>query len=35
MAAADEPLLIAVATKKAAEMAELNAILTAATNGKQ
>lgn len=32
MAAADGPLLIAAATKKAAEMAGLNSILTATTN---
>lgn len=35
MAAADGPLLVSAATKKAAEMADLNSILTAATNGKQ
>lgn len=35
MAAVDGPLLISAATKKAAEMADLNFILTAATNGKQ
>lgn len=35
MAAADGSLLIAAATKKAAEMAGLNSILTGATNGNQ
>lgn len=35
MAAVDGPLLFSAATKKAAEMADLNFILTAATNGKQ
>lgn len=35
MAAADGPLLITGATKKAAEMADLNSAMTATKNGKQ